>query len=270
MCKILTYALRTKLVKHPKIKTIFEDFLTKLEKNKNLVLERKRNRIIFTEQKVHDIIQSLCDVITSYSKFYENMNFDKIEDHFQQELTELQYIMASFTDETFLSIEWEGKSYWEKNLIEEKIFHSHVSGNEIFTKIENILHEKVYKSSELIQVYLQILSLGYRGKYSTLKNLNDKLNDYEELISNYKKNLFYKAYNDKNINQDKFFPNAYYYTIQNFDNSKVNKKSIATYIIISLSTLYITISFALWKLNTAELNRSLDQLITTILTKEVK
>jgi type IV/VI secretion system ImpK/VasF family protein len=75
----------------------------------------------------------------------------------------VQYIMVAFADEFFITLNQNRNNHWLDRLLERSIFHTHISGDKIFTDIEKILEEK--DDHELAEVYLLVLNLGFKGKY---------------------------------------------------------------------------------------------------------
>ena len=43
-----------------------------------------------------------------------------------------RYVMASFADEVFLNLDWSGREGWKLNLLEGKLFDSHIAGERFF------------------------------------------------------------------------------------------------------------------------------------------
>ncbi len=88
---------------------------------------------------------------------------------------ELLYVMAAVADETFVHLQiepletqrkpWEGQQYWLENLLEMRLFRSHVAGERIFRNIENVLQRQDQAAEELAAVYLTVLALGFRGQF---------------------------------------------------------------------------------------------------------
>ena len=78
---------------------------------------------------------------------------------------ELLYIMTAVADEIFVRLESPEGPYWQANLFEERLFHSHEAGERIFRNIETVLARQDEAASELATVYLAALVLGFRGNY---------------------------------------------------------------------------------------------------------
>ena len=79
---------------------------------------------------------------------------------------ELVYLMAAFADESFICLlDWPGKDYWAEHLMELRLFHSQIAGQEIFHRIDTLLARQDFGTEELAAVYLMVLALGFKGQY---------------------------------------------------------------------------------------------------------
>ena len=76
-----------------------------------------------------------------------------------------QYAMAALADELFLNLDWHGRDAWRQNLIEGKLFGSHRAGEQLFDRIDELLHDRESGQTEIARVYLSVLALGFQGKY---------------------------------------------------------------------------------------------------------
>lgn len=83
---------------------------------------------------------------------------------------EAQFVMASLADEIFLNITWEGRPYWEDNLLESRFFGTHDAGDLFFQRLDEFLAQRDPARKDLAEVYLLSLGLGFQGKY---RNLDD-------------------------------------------------------------------------------------------------
>lgn len=86
-------------------------------------------------------------------------------DHGTAMFREAQYIMAALADEIFLQLAWEGRAAWSSNLLETKMFGTHVAGERIFDRIRQLVLDRDAAHREIEVVYLLALSLGFQGKY---------------------------------------------------------------------------------------------------------
>ena len=78
---------------------------------------------------------------------------------------EALFVMAAFADEFFLTLPWEGQSYWQDHLLESTFFGTHDAGDVFFKNLDSFLKERDPMGRDLAQVYLMALGLGFQGKY---------------------------------------------------------------------------------------------------------
>lgn len=120
---------------------------------------------------------------------------------------ELVYIMAAFADETFICLlEWPGKDYWAEHLMELRLFHSQIAGQEIFRRIDTLLARQDFGTEELAAVYLMVLALGFKGQF-----LRDP-----GAVDTYRKKLFDRLLmTNPNLRRqsNRLFPEAYLHTV---------------------------------------------------------
>jgi type VI secretion system protein ImpK len=90
---------------------------------------------------------------------------------------EAQYVMSTLADEVFLNLEWEGRGAWAANLLETRLFGSHVGGDLFFRRLDALLHEQDAVKRPLAGVYLMALSLGFQGRHRG-RGASDTLAEY--------------------------------------------------------------------------------------------
>ena len=122
-------------------------------------------------------------------------------------LEELVYIMAAFADETYVCLlEWPGKDYWHDHLMELRLFHTQIAGQDIFLRIDKLLVRQDYGVEELAAIYLMVLALGFKGQY-----LRDPA-----AVESYRKKLFDRLLMtspDLRRESQRLFPEAYRHTV---------------------------------------------------------
>jgi type VI secretion system protein ImpK len=89
-----------------------------------------------------------------------------------------QYVMAALADEVFLHLDWPGREAWGEHLLEFRLFKTHRAGEEVFERIETLLHEGDSAYSELGRVYLIVLALGFQGKYREAADSAGQIESY--------------------------------------------------------------------------------------------
>lgn len=135
-----------------------------------------------------------------------------------EDLGESLYAMCALADEIFLNMNWDGKKFWETHLLENAFFNTHISGELIFKRIDNLLLEGNALFVDLAEIYLKMLALGFTGKYrgdaisKDVDNYRDKLYmfiisvDHTAAIQNGR--LFDKEYTNSFMSAVKsFLPN---------------------------------------------------------------
>ncbi len=80
-------------------------------------------------------------------------------------LDEAQYVMAALADEIFVNLEWEGREAWAHSLLETHMFGSHISGERLFQRAEELLRNADETDWDLAYIYLSAISLGFLGRY---------------------------------------------------------------------------------------------------------
>ena len=114
---------------------------------------------------VTDTIQhKFREMFERFSLESQNQIGEFATSHFQDAL----YAMTAHLDETFLSFSWVGKNRWENNLIEKQFFHTQIAGELVFRKIDGLLENNDPMRNDVANIYMMILSLGFKGKFRDL------------------------------------------------------------------------------------------------------
>jgi type VI secretion system protein ImpK len=120
---------------------------------------------------------------------------------------EAQYVMATLADEVFLLLEWEGRGTWAANLLETRMFGSHVGGELFFRRLESLLQEQDAVKRPLVGVYLMALSLGFQGRY--------RGRDAAEVLASFRRRAFafvFPGHRSVLRGERRLFPEAYEHT----------------------------------------------------------
>ena len=99
-------------------------------------------------------------------------------------LGEALYAMCALADELILIYPWEGRGFWEKHMLESAFFNTHVSGEEIFRRIDILLEEGNAIYSDLGEIYLKMLALGFTGKYIGAA-IDNEIDEYRSKLYRY-------------------------------------------------------------------------------------
>lgn len=159
-----------------------------------------------------------------------------------------QYVMAALADEVFLNMHWEGRELWKTNLIEFKFFGTHVAGELLFAKIEELLKDRDPALIEIAAIYLMALSLGFRGKYK------DK--DDAGMLDYYRSQLFafiFKTNADLTSETKQLFPETYNYTLDKSEGKRLPYLNKWIGVIVLISILFLVGSYAIWDHRTKDL-----------------
>lgn len=171
---------------------------------------------------------------------------------------EAQYIMAALADEILLNMEWAGRSEWKSHLLEQKIFGSHVAGEELFKRVDALLEERDPVLKELAFIYFMAISQGFRGKY--------RGRGKAESLDQYRTRLYAFIFSKKPIplkNLDCLFPDSYAYTLSE---GKGYSLPYFKYWIILIVVLIVGLSASshfLWGQVTLDLEKVLQKLTRT-------
>lgn len=167
------------------------------------------------------------------------------------------YAMVAMLDEVFLSFPWHGQRRWRNNLMEKRFFHTQVAGELFFKKVEDLIQSNDSTRSDLAEVYLMILALGFRGKYRGEDDAG-QLKWYREqlyvLIHKHSPSLFHPG-------RDQLIEESYNHTI-GFETIRTLPK-LKNWV-VSFSTIvlvYVLISSFLWYGVVRELNDVIGQIM---------
>jgi|GEM_PF-6060625 len=76
----------------------------------------------------------------------------------------LQFAFAQVVDETLLNAPWQGRAVWSDHLLEWRMFKTRSGGAQLIERIDAITRTNDRASSEVAELYLYCLSLGYAGR----------------------------------------------------------------------------------------------------------
>ena len=164
------------------------------------------------------------------------------------------YIMAAFADEVFINLEWEGQRMWPSNLIESALFHSHVAGEMFFEKLDRLLAARDPAHKSLAAIYLNILALGFEGKYRGHRD-RGRLGEYRRELFNF----IFQQPADLEHEARVAFPDAYVKTLRT-DKKKLTNPALWLGVLGLVLVGYLLISQGVWVMLTNRLNSE----ITTV------
>lgn len=168
-------------------------------------------------------------------------------DYASQYFREALYIMVSLADEVFLSLDWQGRKYWEDNLLESRFFNTHDAGDLFFNNLDAFLSQRDPAKKDLGEVYLMALGLGFLGKYRGV-------NDYGD-IRRYLRQLYtFVHHRDLKLFEDpeRLFPEAYMHTLEGEFDGKTSHEPLGFWtrkkIIIGSIVGMLVLSHVAWRI----------------------
>jgi type VI secretion system protein ImpK len=172
---------------------------------------------------------------------------------------EAQYLMAAFADEVFIHLEWAGNRMWTSHLLETALFHSHVAGELVFEKLDRLLAERDPGKRGLAALYLNVLSLGFRGKYYGSADLSP--------LTDYRRQLFafvFQHPSDLKLDSKVAFPDAYGQKLAREPKRKLTNPKLWVGVLCLVIVAYLTISHLVWISLKDPLEKKVNQDIVTI------
>ncbi len=126
---------------------------------------------------------------------------------------EAQYAMVALADEIFMSgmIDWPGKSDWNSYPLEMAFFNTRSAGQSLFEKIEQVLSRRDPGERDLAEVYFNVISLGFHGKYFAQRQKQAPGSQSSQELADLRRRL-HSCYTDgKTKSSAKVSPQAYDY-----------------------------------------------------------
>lgn len=98
------------------------------------------------------------------------------------------YPMVALTDEVFIYLDWpegeDGGGDWLGHLFEQRYCRSHVAGEEVFARIDALDREGAAGlPAALARIFLQVLGLGFEGRYRGQPDGGAALRRYRQLLA---------------------------------------------------------------------------------------
>lgn len=102
-------------------------------------------------------------------------------------LDETRYLKAALADELLLHSAWIGQSAQLDFLLEDHLFHTSYSGQEVFDRIAAVLRDPSARATHLSSVYLLVINAGFQGQHRGNPSADERLQEIAE-------QLFRRAY----------------------------------------------------------------------------
>lgn len=169
---------------------------------------------------------------------------------------EAQYVMAALADETFIHMDWEGRQSWKTNLLEVRLFGTHDAGERIFNKIDVLLKANDPGDAEMAAIYLQALSLGFRGKF---RDTDDK-----GMMAFYSRELFkiiFQRHPDLLNDKRRLFEEPYAHTLDQGEKQKIPYFRWWGTMAIVLVVALLIVSHGIWQYLTSDIQEIVGKII---------
>ncbi len=173
-----------------------------------------------------------------------------------ENLLEAQYVMAVFADDVFINLDWEGKRSWTSNLLESRLFHTHIAGESFFERLDRLLRDRDPAERSLAVVYLNALALGFRGKY---RGMND-----HGRLSRYRHELFafiFRQPADLADDSKIAFPDSYVQNVRKEKSRKLTNPRVWVAVLGLVLFAYLAVSHGLWMKLTSRIDQANKQIV---------
>jgi type VI secretion system protein ImpK len=205
--------------------------------------------------------KSAADSDADYKTLHKSLSFtikasleSEKNSPFVEDAKDVVYAMAVLADEIFLSVDWSGKQYWEENMLERLYFGSQIAGERIFDKINEFTLKS--ESVEKAEIYLKLLSLGFKGRYRGSDDEESEINAYKDklykFIEKRDKSVFLIGH--------RLFQKEYSYTIPTIHRKFLPDGAIISYVCSFFVFMFLVISSAVWVFETRDIKRLLNEI----------
>ncbi|HYN20110.1 MAG TPA: DotU family type IV/VI secretion system protein [Thermoanaerobaculia bacterium] len=168
-----------------------------------------------------------------------------------------QYGMSALADEVFLHLDWPGREAWRSHLLESRLFGSHRAGDELFERVEELLHDRDNVYGELARVYLMVLALGFQGKYRGHPEAERELESYRRRLFR-----FIFGRDPQAVRGDeRLMPEAYASTLDEGSGSTLPHLKPWIWAMVLLVALWIGGSHLLWHASLSDLRPLVSEIL---------
>lgn len=168
----------------------------------------------------------------------------------------VQYIAVALADEIFLNLNWQGHKYWDKNILESRLFNTRKAGERFFQGLDEFLQQNDMLRTDIAAVYLHALALGFQGKYRDNKDtsaIDVYMGRLYEFIYHQSPKVFTHDY--------ALFPETYSHTIEDAQPQKLPDPYRWYYYYLGGVFLFLFMTYIMWFDATFETKTNLYELI---------
>jgi type IV / VI secretion system protein, dotU family len=149
----------------------------------------------FSQSEMANLREKLINDILSTTSKISNLGIYEEDD-----IIRLRYCLCVFIDESLLKNEIFMNSFWANNTLTTRFFNENLGGNKFFGIMDKWF-ENVGKNKDFLEFIYACLVLGYKGKYETQEDCNEKISYLCEniaaavsLLIKADENVFEKSY----------------------------------------------------------------------------
>ena len=123
----------------------------------------------FSQSEMANLREKLINDILSTTSKISNLGIYEEDD-----IIGLRYCLCVFIDESLLKNEIFMNSFWANNTLTTRFFNENLGGNKFFGIMDKWF-ENVGKNKDFLEFIYSCLVLGYKGKYETQEDCNEKI-----------------------------------------------------------------------------------------------
>ncbi|MBE9829203.1 DotU family type IV/VI secretion system protein [Campylobacter concisus] len=123
----------------------------------------------FSQSEMANLREKLINDILSTTSKISNLGIYEEDD-----IIRLRYCLCVFIDESLLKNEIFMNSFWANNTLTTRFFNENLGGNKFFGIMDKWF-ENVGKNKDFLEFIYTCLVLGYKGKYETQEDCNEKI-----------------------------------------------------------------------------------------------
>ncbi|OUT16261.1 type IVB secretion system protein IcmH/DotU [Campylobacter concisus] len=123
----------------------------------------------FSQSEMANLREKLINDILSTTSKISNLGIYEEDD-----IIRLRYCLCVFIDESLLKNEIFMNSFWANNTLTTRFFNENLGGNKFFGIMDKWF-ENVGKNKDFLEFIYACLVLGYKGKYETQEDCNEKI-----------------------------------------------------------------------------------------------
>ena len=123
----------------------------------------------FSQSEMANLREKLINDILSTTSKISNLGIYEVDD-----IIRLRYCLCVFIDESLLKNEIFMNSFWANNTLTTRFFNENLGGNKFFGIMDKWF-ENVGKNKDFLEFIYACLVLGYKGKYETQEDCNEKI-----------------------------------------------------------------------------------------------